>query len=302
MAADLSIAELRTRAERARISKAALDELAASGHAVRQGACTSHRVQVCVLTQTRHDGRWGEIRMLAPGQVKLNWVDGGGGEFVAPDALGDMRIVREDLLDERMGLADLIAHASVREGNVQVFAQWVEGGDRAIVNSFAVWAEQATAARAAKDAAEAKAIEDARERAEQEAAARDVFGAIDTDGSGGLDMTELKVLLSRLGEQKVTKKKLAVAMDQMDLDGDGDISMDEFIVWWCALDGDQRALVVEAQAEAVRKAEAKAAEKKAKVAAAAASKSKAGASGASPSDSKSKKTKSKKKKKKKSSS
>lgn len=50
------------------------DHLATSGYVVRKGACTNHSLAVGVLTQTRHDSRWGEVRMLAPAQVKLNWV------------------------------------------------------------------------------------------------------------------------------------------------------------------------------------------------------------------------------------
>lgn len=86
-------------------------------------------MRIGVLAQV--DGRWGTVRLLAPGQVKLNWVHRSpselAGEFVEPVRLGAVRISRKDLLDERGGLMDLIAHASLREGNAATFAQWVEG-------------------------------------------------------------------------------------------------------------------------------------------------------------------------------
>lgn len=49
----------------------------------------------------------------------------GGGEFVSPSVLDETRVLRDDLLDERMGLLDLIAYQSLRSGNVATFAQWV---------------------------------------------------------------------------------------------------------------------------------------------------------------------------------
>jgi|EP01043_Picozoa_sp_COSAG02_P013718 hypothetical protein len=73
--ADLTVLELRTRAKRSRVNVQDLNnQLATSGYVVRKGAYTSHTLTVGVLTQTRHDSRWGEVRMIAPAQVKLNWV------------------------------------------------------------------------------------------------------------------------------------------------------------------------------------------------------------------------------------
>jgi hypothetical protein len=184
-----------------------------------------------------------------------NQVGGGGGEFVSPSEVGEMRIVREDLLDERMGLMDLIAYESLRQYNRTTFAQWVEGGHGAIVNDFAEWERQAQAALAAAVAAKAKAIEDAQQRAAQEEAGRKVFQEIDKDGSGGLDARELKVLLTRLG-RKATKKQISASQADMDTDGSGDISMDEFAVWWSLLDEEQRLLVTEAQSKVSSKSKA----------------------------------------------
>lgn len=224
------------------------NQLAQSGHVVRKGAYTNHPLAVGVLTQTRHDSRWGEVRMIAPAQVKLNWV-GGGGEFVLPSEVGELRVARDDLLDERMGLMDLIAYESLRQCDVTTFAQWVDGGHGAIVNDFAEWEKQAQVAWAAAVEAEARAIEDARQQAAQEEAGRKIFEEIDADGSGGLDVRELKVLFTRLG-RKTTKKRIAASHAEMDTDRDGDVSMDEFIAWWSDLDGEQRALAIEAQSKA----------------------------------------------------
>ena len=132
----------------------------------------------------------------------------------------------------------------------------VEGGNDALVNDFAEWERQAQEARAALEQAKAQAIEDARERAAREEAGRAIFSKMDRDGSGSLDAKELKVLLTGLG-RKATKKQVKNAQAEMDLNGDGDISVDEFITWWCRLDEDQRMLIVEAQAEASSKSKSK---------------------------------------------
>lgn len=148
-----------------------------------------------------------------------------------------------------MGLLDLIAYESLRECNISTFAKWVEGGDGAIVNDFAEWDKQAREAQAAEKAKSLRAIEEARRRAAQEEAGRKVFEEMDKDASGALDDRELKVLLSRLG-RKATKKQVAASQAEMDTDGSGDVSIDEFIAWWCQVDEEQRSLVVEAQATA----------------------------------------------------
>ena len=73
--AKLTVQDLRIRAKRSRVNVEDLDnQLALSGYVVRRGACTSHTLAVGVLTQIKCDSRWGEVRMIAPGQVKLNWV------------------------------------------------------------------------------------------------------------------------------------------------------------------------------------------------------------------------------------
>lgn len=73
--ANMTVSDLRIQAERARVNVEDLDrQLAASGYVVRKGACTTQALEVGVMAQTRHSRRWGEVRMLAPAQVKLNWV------------------------------------------------------------------------------------------------------------------------------------------------------------------------------------------------------------------------------------
>lgn len=121
------------------------------------------------------------------------------------------------------------------------------------MNDFAEWEKQAQAARAAAEEEKAQAIKDAQEKAAQEDAGRKIFADMDKDGSGGLDARELKALLSSLG-RKVTKKQVAASHAEMDLNGDGDISLDEFIVWWCHLDEEQRSLLVQARAKSKAKA------------------------------------------------
>ena len=75
MDANPTVPELRTYAERAQVNVEDLnDQLTASGYVVRKGACSTHDLNVGVLTQTKLDSRWGEVRMLAPAQVKLNYV------------------------------------------------------------------------------------------------------------------------------------------------------------------------------------------------------------------------------------
>lgn len=174
----------------------------------------------------------------------------------------------------------------------------VQGGNGALVNDFAEWERQAQEARAAVEQAKAKAIEDARERAAREKAGRAIFGEMDRDGSGGLDAKELKVLLTELG-RKATKKQVKNAQAEMDLDGDGDISVDEFIAWWCRLDEDQRSLIVDSQAEASSKSKSKSKGKATDVGGAAVVPDSGSKSGTSKTSSSRKKPKSTKKKKRK---
>ena len=58
-----------------------------------------------------------------------------------------------------------------------------------------------------------------------------VFDSIDLDGSGRLDRSELSKASLQLG-RRLTDIDVAVAMEEMDADGGGDIDFDEFFEWW----------------------------------------------------------------------
>lgn len=65
---------------------------------------------------------------------------------------------------------------------------------------------------------------------------RDAFAVFDTDGSGSIDRKELKRLMKKLG-QALTEAELDAMMDEVDTNGDGEISFSEFkamMVSWCA--------------------------------------------------------------------
>jgi Ca2+-binding EF-hand superfamily protein len=56
---------------------------------------------------------------------------------------------------------------------------------------------------------------------------RDAFAVFDTDGSGSIDRKELKRLMKKLG-QALTEAELDAMMDEVDTNGDGEISFAEF--------------------------------------------------------------------------
>jgi Ca2+-binding EF-hand superfamily protein len=56
---------------------------------------------------------------------------------------------------------------------------------------------------------------------------RDAFAVFDTDGSGSIDRKELKKLMKKLG-QALTEGELDAMMDEVDENGDGEISFEEF--------------------------------------------------------------------------
>ena len=56
---------------------------------------------------------------------------------------------------------------------------------------------------------------------------RDAFAVFDTDGSGSIDRKELKRLMKKLG-QALTEAEVDAMMDEVDSNGDGEISYEEF--------------------------------------------------------------------------
>ena len=85
--------------------------------------------------------------------------------------------------------------------------------------------------------------------------AKEVFAELDTDDSGTLDRGECEgaaeVLAEKLGF-KISQEEMNEAFDQMDLDGDGDIELKEFTMWWkgFAMNKKQKKAVQMAQMEA----------------------------------------------------
>jgi Ca2+-binding EF-hand superfamily protein/serine/threonine protein phosphatase PrpC len=59
----------------------------------------------------------------------------------------------------------------------------------------------------------------------------ELFTEVDENGDGQLDSTELSKLMKRLGKAMSTSE-LEEAMREMDTNGDGTISCDEFEAWW----------------------------------------------------------------------
>ena len=60
---------------------------------------------------------------------------------------------------------------------------------------------------------------------------RQLFRSIDADGGGSLDKLEVKTLLTRLGLE-VDDESVDRVMTQMDPDGDGEVTLPEFLAWW----------------------------------------------------------------------
>ena len=62
--------------------------------------------------------------------------------------------------------------------------------------------------------------------------AKELFDEVDDDGNGYLDMGEVAQLYRRARGQKLTKPELKVATEEMDANGDNQITFDEFEPWW----------------------------------------------------------------------
>lgn len=61
--------------------------------------------------------------------------------------------------------------------------------------------------------------------------AKKLFTSLDTDGSGYLDLDAVAKLSQMLGVQ-ATKREVRAAFEEMDDDGNGEISFKEFATWW----------------------------------------------------------------------
>ena len=74
-----------------------------------------------------------------------------------------------------------------------------------------------------------------KEQAKLRAATRrdllDTFRSVDVDQSGALDRSEVSLMAKRLGFE-LMEEELDIAMTEMDLDHDGNVSFDEFVTWW----------------------------------------------------------------------
>ena len=60
---------------------------------------------------------------------------------------------------------------------------------------------------------------------------KELFNALDEDGSGLLDADEVANLCNRLGIA-MSQDDIAVAMDEMDGDGNGEVECGEFGMWY----------------------------------------------------------------------
>ncbi|GAX22414.1 hypothetical protein FisN_14Hh027 [Fistulifera solaris] len=56
---------------------------------------------------------------------------------------------------------------------------------------------------------------------------REVFDMFDADGSGCIDRNEMRTLMKKLA-QDLTEEEITLIMDEVDTDGDGEISFEEF--------------------------------------------------------------------------
>lgn len=72
---------------------------------------------------------------------------------------------------------------------------------------------------------------------------RQLFGYCDKDGSGSIDKEELGSVMHELGKD-LSEEELSALMEQLDVDGNGDIDFDEFLEgmgkWFLAPSGDNK--------------------------------------------------------------
>ena len=111
----------------------------------------------------------------------------------------------------------------------QGLRRWLEDKLEVLPDSSEDSDEEAERLQKAKDAeAEAAAAQSEKERRKR---AQRMFKQIDADGSGHLNREEVRGLASAM-EIEMGEKELGVAMDELDPDGSGEITFEEFYLWW----------------------------------------------------------------------
>lgn len=71
---------------------------------------------------------------------------------------------------------------------------------------------------------------------DSQAEVKEIFGHYDRDNSGVIEAKEFARILEALG-MELEEHELKVALLDVDHDGDGRISWDEFVDWWRAMRG-----------------------------------------------------------------
>lgn len=77
-----------------------------------------------------------------------------------------------------------------------------------------------------------------------DAGLRRIWDAADKDNSGDLDITELKEVLVMMGEKNVSRARLEAVMQEVDVDGSGEIDFEEFAAWYRSMDPEKQAAML----------------------------------------------------------
>eukprot|EP01052_Picozoa_sp_SAG31_P010347 SAG31_NODE_565_length_14056_cov_22.573189_6_plen_393_part_00 len=80
--------------------------------------------------------------------------------------------------------------------------------------------------------AEAEKVTEEHLGTEEEPQLRNLFDGMDEDGDGTLGRHEVEKLCAEINGRKLTTEELDEAMLDMDYDGDGAVTFDEFVAWW----------------------------------------------------------------------